>query len=52
MSGSVPVNPHTYRHRVHTYVNMGKERVGELDTVGSDQSDEVEGGQREKRCRG
>lgn len=54
MSASVhlPVHPHTYRHRAHTYVNIGKERVGGLDTVGSDGSDEVGGGQREKRCRG
>lgn len=54
MSASVhlPVHPHTYRHRAHTYVTIGKERKGGLATVGSDGSDEVDGGQREKRCRG
>lgn len=45
---SALVHPHTYRHRAHTYVNIGKERV----TFGSDRSDEVDGGRREKRCRG
>lgn len=54
MSASVhlPVHSHTHIHRAHTYVTIGKEQKGGLATVGSDGSDEVDGGREEKRGRG